>query len=58
MFADALERLIEAGGKSDYFEAGIHPLLDKTDVYYSDVSDLPCLEIDFLEDLKKARSLY
>ena len=58
VFADALERLIEAGGKSDYFEAGIHPLLDKTDVYYSDVSDLPCLEIDFLEDLKEARSLY
>ena len=58
VFADALERLIEAGGKSDYFEAGIHALLDKTDVYYSDVSDLPCLEIDFLEDLKEARSLY
>ena len=58
MFSDSLIRLIEAGGKSDYFEAGMHPLLDKTDVFYSDVSDLPCLEIDFIEDLNEARSLY
>jgi choline kinase len=36
----------------------MHSLLDKTDVYYSDVSDLPCLEIDFLEDLIEARSLF
>tara|TARA_B100000953_G_scaffold113238_1_gene93229 strand:+ start:246 stop:956 length:711 start_codon:yes stop_codon:yes gene_type:complete len=58
LFTDSLTRLIEAGGKSDYFEAGMHLLLDKTDVYYSDVSDLPCLEIDFLEDLNEARSLF
>ena len=57
-FADSLTRLINAGGKSDYFEAGMHPLLDKTDVYYCDVSDLPCLEIDFIEDLNEARSLF
>ena len=58
LFTDSLARLVEAGGKSDYFEAGMHPLLNKTDVYYSDVSDLPCLEIDFLEDLVEARSLF
>jgi len=58
LFSKSLIRLIEAGGKSDYFEAGMHPLLNKTDVYYCDVSDLPCLEIDFLEDLKEARSLF
>ena len=58
LFADSLTRLIDAGGKSDYFEAGIHPLLEKTDVFYSDVSDLPCLEIDFIEDLNEARSLF
>ena len=57
-FADSLTRLINAGGKSDYFEAGMHPLLEKTDVYYCDVSDLPCLEIDFIEDLNEARSLF
>ena len=57
-FADSLTRLIDSGGKSDYFEAGMHPLLEKTDVYYCDVSDLPCLEIDFIEDLNEARSLF
>ena len=41
-----------------YFEAGIEPLLKEVDVYYSDVSDLPCLEIDFIEDLNEARSLF
>ena len=58
LFSESLIRLIDAGGKSDYFEAGMHPLLNKTDVYYCDVSDLPCLEIDFLEDLNEARSLF
>jgi len=26
-------------------------------VYYEDVSDLPCIEIDFIEDLEKAHKL-
>ena len=58
LFSDSLRRLIDAGGKSDYFEAAMHSLLSTTKVYYSDVSDLPCLEIDFLEDLNEARNLY
>ena len=33
-------------------------LLKEIDVYYIDVSDLPCLEIDFIEDLNEARSLF
>ena len=58
LFSNSLTKLIDAGGKSDYFEAGIEPLLKEVDVYYSDVSDLPCLEIDFIEDLNEARSLF
>ncbi len=58
LFSESLTKLIDAGGKSDYFEAGIEPLLQKVDVFYSDVSDLPCLEIDFLEDLNEARGLF
>ena len=58
LFSNSLTKLIDAGGKSDYFEAGIEPLLEEVDVYYSDVSDLPCLEIDFIEDLNEARSLF
>ena len=56
-FTDSLSQLIEAGGKADYFEAAIHPLLAKIQLHYVDVSDLPCIEIDFLEDLDKAAEL-
>lgn len=56
-FSDSLDRLISAGGTADYFEAAIHPLMSEHKVYYEDVSDLPCIEIDFIEDLKKAREL-
>ncbi len=56
-FADSLSKLIAAGGKSDYFEAAIDPLLAKSEVCYSDVSNLACIEIDFLEDLEKAEGM-
>ena len=56
-FSASLSRLIYAGGKSDYFEAAMLPLLDEYDVYYEDVSDLPCIEIDFAEDLDRAQEL-
>ena len=56
-FENSLDRLIAAGGTADYFEAAIHPLMADHKVYYEDVSDLPCIEIDFIEDLEKARKL-
>lgn len=56
-FASSLEHLIDSGGKADYFEAAIHPLLSEMDVYYINISDLPCTEIDFVEDLKEAQKL-
>ena len=56
-FGESLYRLITAGGKADYFEAAIHPLMSEYSVYYEDVSDLPCIEIDFIEDLEKAHKL-
>ena len=57
-FIRALGSLIEAGGKNDYFEAGIEQLLEKLQVHYVDVSEYPCLEIDFIEDLESARELF
>tara|TARA_B100000530_G_scaffold291408_1_gene208111 strand:+ start:208 stop:915 length:708 start_codon:yes stop_codon:yes gene_type:complete len=57
-FVKALGLLIEAGGKNDYFEAGIEQLLEKQLVHYVDVSEYPCLEIDFMEDLELARKLF
>lgn len=56
-FGESLDRLITAGGTADYFEAAIHPLMSEYSVYYEDVSDFPCIEIDFIEDLEKAHEL-
>ena len=58
LFTKSISVLIEAGGKNDYFEAGIQPLLEKIDVHYIDISEYPCLEIDFIEDLESARELF
>ena len=57
-FINSLDNLINAGGQNDYFEAAIQPLLNRLDVYYIDVTEYPCLEIDFIEDLKSARKLF
>ena len=57
-FIHSLNNLINAGGQNDYFEAAIQPLLNKLDVHYIDVTEYPCLEIDFIEDLKSARKLF
>ena len=57
-FVRSLGTLIDAGGKNDYFEAAIQPLLEKLQVNYIDVSEYPCLEIDFIEDLESARELF
>ena len=56
-FATSLSKLIDDGGKSDYFEAAIDPILNVQDVYFEDISHLPCIEIDFKEDLQKANEL-
>ena len=56
-FAKSLDHLISSGGTADYFEAAISPLMSEHKVYHEDVSDLPCIEIDFIEDLEKAREL-
>ena len=58
IFRRSISDLVDAGGKNDYFEAGIQPLLDKVDTHFIDISEYPCLEIDFLEDLEFARALF
>ena len=58
IFRRSISDLVDAGGKNDYFEAGIQPLLDKIDTHFIDISEYPCLEIDFLEDLESARELF
>ena len=58
LFSKSLDDLIESGGLNDYFEAAIHPLLEKTKIHYTDVSEFSCMEIDFIEDLKQAQNLF
>lgn len=57
-FAESLNKLINSGGENDYFEASISSLLDIIDVRFLDVSEFPCLEVDFKEDLDSARELF
>ena len=58
IFRRSISDLVDAGGRNDYFEAAIQPLLDKVDTHFIDISEYPCLEIDFLEDLESARELF
>ena len=58
LFAESLNELINSGGVNDYFEASISLILDKIDVRFLDVSEFPCLEVDFKEDLDTARELF
>ena len=58
LFVDSIKNLIDAGGKNDYFEAAIQPILRTTDVNHVDISKYPCLEIDFIDDLISARKLF
>ena len=55
---DSLERLIKAGGKNDYFEAAIQAIINNVELNFLNVSQYPCLEIDFIEDLKIAERLF
>jgi len=56
-FSLSLSQLIDEGGKSDYFESAIAPLLNTHNVHFEDITQLPCIEIDFNEDLQKANEL-
>ena len=58
LFSTSLNDLIDSGGINDYFEAAIQPILNEIDIHYIDVSEFPCMEIDFIEDLEQARSLF
>ncbi len=58
LFLNSIKKLIDAGGLNDYFEAGIQPLLKDIDVHYVSVSEYPCIEIDFIEDLESANNLF
>lgn len=54
-FVRALDLLIGAGNADAYFEAAMDQMLDDVAAHAVDVTALPSIEIDFLEDYERAR---
>jgi choline kinase len=54
-FIAGLKAVIDEGEKMAFFEKGVDRILAKQQLYYEDVSDIPVIEIDFPEDLERAR---
>jgi choline kinase len=54
-FVRALDLLVAAGHTDAYFEAAMDQMLDDVAGHAVDVTDLPSIEIDFLEDYERAR---
>ena len=54
-FFQALERLKHAGERNAYFEAALDMMADDHPFFAVDVTDFPCIEIDFPEDYETAK---
>jgi choline kinase len=54
-FAAALERYSSGSDRNLFFERAVEDILDRDSFMFLDVSRIPNIEIDFPEDLKKAR---
>ncbi len=56
-FHEALSEIVSAGLNSAYFEFALKQIAGSHALNAVDVSDLPCIEVDFPEDLEKAREM-
>jgi len=54
-FYKALDQLARDGHRNLYFEAALDVIAKDTDMHVVDVTDIPCIEIDFPEDYAKAK---
>jgi choline kinase len=54
-FAAALKAVIDEGLQMSFFEAAVDRILEKHAMYSIDISRIPVIEIDFPEDLERAR---
>lgn len=54
-FATSLRAVIDEGQQMSFFETAVNRILDQYAMYAIDISDIPVIEIDFPEDLNKAR---
>ncbi len=55
---DEIEGLVEKGMKNRWFEYAINKILNKTNFYIEDISNYNWMEIDTMQDLKKAREIW
>ncbi len=56
-FFQELDDIVAAGMNSAYFEYALKRLAGRQELHLVDVSDQPCIEIDFPEDLERAEEL-
>ncbi|UCH62337.1 MAG: phosphocholine cytidylyltransferase family protein [Fidelibacterota bacterium] len=54
-FFTALNSAVDAGMDMAYFEHALHETITRHELQLIDVTDIPCIEIDFPEDLFQAR---
>lgn len=56
IFFAKLDQAVQRGEEKAFFELAVNEMLPEVDVREADISHLPCIEIDFFEDLEKARN--
>jgi len=54
-FATTLKAVIDEGLQMSFFEAAVDRILDRHAMYSVDITKIPVIEIDFPEDLERAR---
>lgn len=56
-FITSLKTVVEEGDRMSFFERAVDLILEKHPMFYENISDIPVIEIDFPEDLEKARTI-
>lgn len=56
-FITSLKSVIDDGNQMSFFEKAVDLILDKHKIYYEDITEIPVIEIDFPEDLEKAKNI-
>ena len=56
-FPARLENIVDGGSKMAYFESALNGIASTEPLTAVDITDLPCVEIDFPEDLKHAQEV-
>ena len=55
IFVDKLDESVKVNNVRAFFELALQNMAELVELYEVDVSDIPCIEIDFPEDLETAR---